>query len=75
MITVEDKIAKFVSDKSINIASLAKKMGMSYVTAYYTFSGNEKKRKIKADELLKFCAIMGVDPLYFAPEESEECRE
>ena len=63
--TTEEKIVQFVSDKAINIAALAEKMDMAYQTAYDIFSGKGARRKIKADELLRFCEIYEVNPMMF----------
>ena len=60
-------IADYVDEKGFNIAALARKTGIPYQTLYESLSKNSKRsRQIKADELLKICAVLEVNPMDFA---------
>lgn len=63
--TTDEKVVSFIRDKAINVSALAEKMNMPYQTAYDTFSGKGKRRKIKANELLQFCSIYEINPMLF----------
>ena len=55
--TIESMISNYVYSHNINKASLARAIGMSTDAFYHIIRG---KRKIKGDELIKFCKEIGV---------------
>lgn len=56
---IENNIRDYVNDKHLSIPSLAKAMGMKYEAFYSIVNG---KRKISAEELLKFCYATDCSP-------------
>ena len=53
---IEQNIAKYLDDHSINKSSVARKMDINLDTFYNIVKG---KRKIRADEFYKFCNVIG----------------
>lgn len=55
--TIENMISDYVYNHNINKASLARSIGMTTDAFYHVIRG---RRKIKGDELVKFCHEIGV---------------
>ncbi len=53
--TIEQNIAKYLDDHSINKSSVARKMNMNLDIFYNIVNG---KRKIRADEFYKFSKVV-----------------
>ncbi len=52
---IEQNIAKYLDDHSINKSSVARKMNINLDTFYNIVNG---KRKIRADEFYRFCTVI-----------------
>lgn len=66
MKSTEMLVSEYLESGDYKIKRIAEKSGIMPVALYGCASG----RKLKADELLKFCDYMGVDPMRFLPQDS-----
>ena len=66
--TTTKKLAAYIESKAINIAALGRMTKIPYQTLYDSVKGS---RKITADELLKICSVLDVNPMDFAESKGE----
>lgn len=57
---VTNKIADIIADKGIKIARIAEATGISYQVLQVSF---KKKRELRADELVKVCQFLNINPM------------
>ena len=62
---VTSNVAKYVSDKGINIAKLARETKIPYQSLYVSLGERSRGRELRAEEFLKICHFLDMDPLYF----------
>ena len=60
--TIEEKLLQYLKKEGISISFAAELIGISKSKTQAILNG---KRKIKADELIKFCEYYGMDLSYF----------
>ena len=64
--TMEQKIDAYISEQGLKIKYVAQKAGIPYQRVQAALNGT---RKIKADEFIAVCTVLGVDPLLFRADE------
>ena len=61
MVSTEN-LRKIIRNKEVNITRLAKETGIPYMCLYDSLKSMHRNRELRADELLKVCACLGIDP-------------
>lgn len=61
---VTTEIAEYVRKKGIVVSTLAEKSGLSYGAIYPSLC-QSPTRKLRADEFMRICAFLDVDPCKF----------
>ena len=64
---ITQKISQIISAKGISIAKIAEATEISVQVLYRCFD-EKHKRELKADELMKVCKFLEIDPLEIATE-------
>lgn len=64
---VTKNIRKYVNEMGFNLAELARKAKMPYMTLYASLSENGE-RELKADELIAICRALKINPFDFCDE-------
>lgn len=67
---VEEKLSEYIKTNGITLFSIIRRTGIGK-TAIYSSLGENGKRKLRADEYIKICSVIGVDPMYFVPEDKD----
>lgn len=62
---ITKKIAEHVSEMGINISELSRKSGVTYSALYASLANNEKRRELRADELISICIVLKLNPMDF----------
>ena len=57
--TVEEKVAKTIKEKGMTLAAVSRKTGIGYQKLQSSMKG---RRKLKPDEYLELCYLLGKDP-------------
>lgn len=65
--TIEQKMARYITDNGLKINFVAEKAGVPYQRLQSALNGG---RKIKTDEFLATCAALEVDPYLFRADET-----
>lgn len=63
---VTKKIAKYIDDNGIKLSVLANRTSIP-AQALYDSLGKNGTRKLKADELLRICDVLKLNPMDFRP--------
>lgn len=58
-------LSNFISNKGIALTHLSKKTGIPYYTLYQSLSPISGVRSLRAEEFLKLCKELEVDPFKF----------
>lgn len=67
--TTEKKLADYISVQGLKIKYVAEKAGIPYQRLQSALNGG---RKIKTDEFLAVCAVLGADPYLFRADVTTE---
>ena len=68
--TATKKLAEYLNRRGISIAAILKATGLSKQPLYMSL-GSGRGRELRADEFLKICAFLEVDPMMFCPKTIE----
>lgn len=68
---ITKKIAEHVSEMGINISELSRKSGVTYSALYASLANNEKRRELRADELISICIVLKLNPMDFTEVKKE----
>lgn len=63
---VTANVAKYVTEKGINIAKMARETQIPYQSLYVSLMGKNRNRELRADEFLRICQFLEIDPMMFA---------
>lgn len=75
MSRVTEKVAKYVMEKGINLAKLSRETKIPYQSLYVSLTENSRGRELRADEFLRICRFLDVDPMRFWDAENEPEKE
>ena len=64
MTDVTKAVSEYIRDKGITISTISQKTGISYGVLHSSLC-KKAKRKLRADEYLKICYFLEIDPLRF----------
>lgn len=64
MDAVTTAVAKYIKEKGIAVSAIIKSTGLT-PNAIYPSLCDDPKRKLRADEFMKICAFLEVDPRKF----------
>ena len=63
---VTENVALYIEKMSINLSELSRKSEIGYPALYDSLKNRGRKRALRADELLRICKVLNVDPMSFA---------
>lgn len=72
--TTTEKMVDYINNKCINLTELSKKTHIPYSLIYDTVRGRKETnmpRLFRADEFMKICCFLGLNPMDFANDEEE----
>lgn len=72
---VTNSVALYVQDKGINLSNLSRKTNIPYGNIRDSISPGGRRRKLRADEFLKICIELGVNPMAFADQQEDKKEE
>lgn len=64
MTDVTKEVSEYIRDKGITISAISQRTGISDGVLRSSLC-KKSKRKLRADEYLKICDFLGIDPLRF----------
>lgn len=73
--SVTRNIGKYINESCINLSELARKAGVTYSALYASVGKYDSEREFRADELVAICGILGINPMDFRDEPTEETEE
>lgn len=62
IMTIEGKLYQYLKEKKISIRKLSKGTGIKYNRLYDCMARKDRKREMKAWELLEVCKYLKIDP-------------
>lgn len=68
---VEELLSEYIKSQGITLFSIIRRTGISR-TVVYSSLGENGRRKLRAEEYLKICSAIGVDPMKFIPENADK---
>lgn len=66
---VTEKVALYIDKRAINLSELSRKCDVEYAALYASLRDRSRKRELRADEFLRICSVLSIDPMIFAEEE------
>ena len=60
------RLAEIVRDRRLSITTLSQEAGVSYMALYYSLFSDKRDRELRADELLRVCKVLKIDPMELA---------
>ena len=66
------RVAKHVKDIGINLSELSRKTNIAYCKLYSSLLDDDKKRALRADELIKVCGVLKINPMDLDFKEGEQ---
>jgi DNA-binding Xre family transcriptional regulator len=57
------RLAEIVRERKLSPKMLSVKTGVPYMALYYSFFSDKRNRELRADELLKVCKELHIDPI------------
>ena len=72
MSLVTTRIAKYVSDRGINITKISEMTGLEYGVIYDSLGPRGRGRDLRDDELIKICTFLEVNPMDFADSKEDQ---
>ena len=61
-------VREAIGDAGVNLTQLAKNTGIDYWRLYDTLGAGGRGRHLRADEFMKICAALKLDPWEFVPQ-------
>lgn len=68
---VEEKLSQYIKSQGITLFSIIKRTGIGK-TAIYSSLGEGGRRKLRAEEYIKICSAIGIDPMQFVADSQEQ---
>lgn len=65
-------LAKYVRENAVNLSAMSRKTGISYMALYDSLANKKRDRLLSFDEALVICRFLGVNPMDFVQENSNE---
>ena len=65
---ISKKIGVYIKDRGLNLSEVSRKTGIDYQALYASLYNNDRKRDLRAKELIPLCIFLEVDPREFARE-------
>lgn len=69
---ITEKVGDFLKKSKINLSELSRKTGIPYNLLYASVWDRNRKRDLRANELISICVVLGVNPMDFAEEPEKE---
>ena len=63
---VTENVALYIDKMSVNLSDLSRKSGIGYPALYASLKDSGRKRELRAEELLRICKVLKVDPMSFS---------
>lgn len=63
---ITEHIRNYVKKENVSIARLSENSGIGYKKLYDSLGDANRKRELRADELIKICRVLHIDPMKLA---------
>ncbi len=63
---IEKRLSEIIKSRGINLAEMARLIGVPYMALYDSIRNKYRKREIRGWELVRVCKFLNVDPRDFA---------
>lgn len=65
MSSVTENLSRFIKEKRINLAAMARDTNLPYMSLYASLMNESRDRDLKDEEFLRICNFLDVDPMTF----------
>lgn len=73
MDNLTNRVAQYVRDKGISVVRIAERTGLPYGSIYPSLCANPT-RSLRADEFMRICAFLDIDPEKFRAQKKKTCE-
>ena len=63
MSKVTEKLAKYISERDVNLAEMSKRTGIAYMDIYHSIGAGRRNRSLRDYELLMICKYLNICPM------------
>lgn len=63
--SVAKNIGRYMKEKGYNLSEVSRKIGIGYKGLYTSLFDEERNRDLRAEELIRLCEFLDVDPREF----------
>ena len=64
-------LSRYVKDKGINLSKMSRDTGIPYMSIYDSLVNEARDRDLRAEEMLRICKFLGVNPMDLADQPAE----